>query len=111
MEMGTDLSGETEHAAPRDGPAKLGVGLLFRFLIGQRGAIETAARQGRRLVWIALLLVVSAGLAREYDGEDLLARPWFVLAPLAVSLPMALTLWTVVYGVAALGNIRGLKYG
>lgn len=57
----------------------------LRYLIGDRQAIlEVAAN--RRAVWIGFLFVLSAGFAREYDGEDLLHEPWYLFFPLIASL-------------------------
>src|SRR5262249_38217495 len=56
---------ETSEAAP------MRVGNLFRFLIGSRQAILELAADPRSL-GVGLLLVISAALAREYDGSDLL---------------------------------------
>jgi hypothetical protein len=38
------------------------------------------------MLWAGLLLVISAGFAREYDGEDLLHEPWHVVIPVGASL-------------------------
>lgn len=114
-EYGADVIDAAEQppasTAAGDPPARLGAGTVFQFLLGRRKAIELLARERRALLVIALLFVVSAGFAREYDGEDLLARPWFVLVPLAVSLPMALTFFLVLYGFGRLIKIRGLRFG
>jgi hypothetical protein len=45
-----------------------------------------------------MLFVLSAGFAREYDGEDLLAAPWYLLLPLAMSFLLA----SVLYGLVAI---------
>ena len=74
-------------------------GITFRtlvlFLIGNREAIFqlTASRQ---TVWLGLLFVISAGFAREYDGEDLLHEPWHLLLPLAASLVTSFLLFGLV---------------
>src|SRR5206468_2426101 len=44
--------------------------------------------------------VLSAGLAREYDGEDLLAEPWHLAIPLGASLASSFLLFAVAYVVA-----------
>src|SRR5262245_12129451 len=70
--------------------------ILLGFLVGRRASILAIARDPR-LVCVGLLLVLSAGLAREYDGEDLTTQPWHALVPVAVSLPMSLALWALLY--------------
>ncbi len=58
---------------------------LLRYLTGDHQAILELASSRWTLV-IGLLFVLSAGFAREYDGEDLLHEPWHVVLPLAASL-------------------------
>lgn len=67
---------------------------LLLYLIGNRQAIEQVGTS-RRVLWIGLLFVLSAGFAREYDGEDLLAQPWHLLIPLAASLTSSFVLFTI----------------
>ncbi len=68
---------------------------LPRFLIGSRAAIlEIAA--SRWSLACAILFVISAGFAREYDGEDLVHEPWHVLRPLAASLATGTILFLIV---------------
>ncbi len=69
---------------------------LFRFLIGGRRAIAEIASD-KRAVWIGLLFVISAGLARDYDGAYLLAEPWHVVMPLCASLAASLLLYALLY--------------
>ncbi len=69
---------------------------LFRFLIGGRLAIAEIASD-KRAVWIGLLFVISAGLARDYDGAYLLAEPWHVVMPLCASLAASLLLYALLY--------------
>jgi hypothetical protein len=79
----------------------VGIGTLARYLIGDRGAIlEVAAN--RHALWVGVLFVLSAGFAREYDGEDLLHEPWHLLIPLGASLASSFVLFTVAYGIAIL---------
>jgi hypothetical protein len=40
-------------------------------------------------VWVGLLFVFGAALAREYDAENLLAQPWHLAIPLVASLVSA----------------------
>ncbi len=58
---------------------------LIRFLLFDRDAIVTVAKHPRSLV-LGLIFVVSAGFAREYDGEYLLMEPWHLLIPIVASL-------------------------
>lgn len=74
---------------------------LPRYLIGSKQAILDIAASPLSIV-IGLLFVISAGLAREYDGEDLLHGPWHALRPLAVSLASGTTLFLLVHGTAML---------
>jgi hypothetical protein len=71
----------------------------FRYLIGDRAALEAIARS-RHAVWVGLLFVLSAGLAREYDGEDLLHEPWHAFLPLAASLVSSGLLFLLAYSIA-----------
>src|SRR5262245_10759862 len=64
------------------------------FLFGSRRAIESVLT-ARGVFPLAVLLTISAGLAREYDGEYLVAEPWYVFVPLVVALGMATALWLV----------------
>ena len=58
---------------------------IFGFLLYRRDAIlQIASSSSAR--WLGLLFVLSAGFAREYDGEYLIAEPWHLLLPLAASL-------------------------
>jgi radical SAM superfamily enzyme YgiQ (UPF0313 family) len=72
---------------------------LGRFLIGNSSAILTIAGS-RAAIWIGLLFVISAGFAREYDGEYLLAEPWHLLLPLGASLVSSLVLFMMLCAVA-----------
>lgn len=57
---------------------------LARYLVGDAAAIRVVA--ATRDSWlVGLVFVLGAGLAREYDHEDLLHEPWHVLLPLAAS--------------------------
>lgn len=61
--------------------------LILRYLLGQRAAIHAIAAD-RRFFGVGLLLTLSAALAREYDGEDLIHEPWYLVIPPAVSFVM-----------------------
>ena len=58
---------------------------LLLYLIGSRGAIERiAATRGAWLV--GAILVLSAGIARNYDHLDLLRQPKWIIGPFGASL-------------------------
>lgn len=80
-----------EPSAPR-----LSVWTMGRFLIGSAQAIKQVAQTPASL-GLGLLFVLSAGLAREYDGEDLLHEPWHVLLPLGASLATSLILYLLLF--------------
>jgi hypothetical protein len=73
----------------------MNVATLVRYLVGRRDAIQEVAAS-RNAIWVGLVFVLSAGLAREYDGADLLHEPWHLLIPLAASLATSLLLWAMV---------------
>jgi len=64
------------------------------FLIGRRAAIE-AIYECPKILWVGALLVLSAGFAREYDGEDLSSEPWHLLIPHAASLATSILLYAM----------------
>lgn len=66
-----------------------------KFLIGDREAILTIA-SGRGVIFLAFLLIVSAGLARNYDHHLLLKEPLWIGGPLAMSLFSALFIFPFV---------------
>jgi hypothetical protein len=73
----------------------VGIRTLIRYLVGDEDAIlELAGNRWSLLV--GLLFVLSAGFAREYDGQDLLHEPWHLLIPLAVSVVASLGLFAIV---------------
>lgn len=74
---------------------------LCKYLIGDRRAILDIAAS-RSAVYIGLLFVLAAGLAREYDGEDLRSEPWHL--PLGASLATSALLYLLLQ---ALLWIRG----
>ncbi len=76
--------------APRGTLATVGL-----FLLGNGEAIRRLAATPR--LWlVGLLLTLSAGLARDYDGEDLLAEPWHLLIAPGASFVAATVLWLLV---------------
>jgi hypothetical protein len=70
---------------------------LGLYLIGNRQAILDLAAD-HRCLWIGLLFVLSAGFAREYDGQDLLREPWHLLIPVCASLAASFVLFLVACG-------------
>lgn len=80
---------------------------LLLYLVGNRRAILDVARSPWSVL-IGVLFVLSAGLAREYDGEYLLLEPWHALRPLGASLASGTLLFIIVH-VAAI--IRGDSAG
>jgi hypothetical protein len=75
---------------------RLTVATWLRFMIGQRDAIQVVAKS-RDALWVGLVFVLSAGLAREFDGEYLLREPWYALLPLGASLATSLVLYAIIY--------------
>ncbi len=63
----------------------MSISTVLRFLLGYRKAIVEVAYCPIALL-VGGLFVLSAGFAREYDGEDLLSEPWYVGIPLLASL-------------------------
>lgn len=86
----------------------MSIGTLFRYLIGRRDAIEAIAGN-RHALWIGFLFVLSAGFAREYDGEDLWNEPWHLLLPLGASLISSFVLFLLAHGIAA--SKGGARWG
>ncbi|MCP3902900.1 MAG: ankyrin repeat domain-containing protein [Planctomycetes bacterium] len=78
---------------------------LPKYLVGSRQAILEVASSSSALL-IGVLFVVSAGLAREYDGEDLIHEPWRMLRPFAASLVAGTTLFLLVHGATLLHRGR-----
>jgi hypothetical protein len=78
-----------------DRPPRGALATLGLFLLGNGEAIRRLAATPR--LWlVGLLFTFSAGLAREYDAEDLLAEPWHVLIAPGASLIAATALWLFV---------------
>jgi hypothetical protein len=72
----------------------MGMTTLLRFLLGGRQAIIDVATC-RHALWVGGLFVLSAGFAREYNQEDLLHDPWYLVVPLAASLVTSLALFAL----------------
>jgi hypothetical protein len=83
---------------------------LLRYLIGDRRAILDLAAD-RRAVWVGLLFVLSAGFAREYDGQDLLREPWHLLVPAGASLVASFLLFLVACGAVFLRKHGRPRFG
>lgn len=79
---------------------------LPRYLLGSRHAILDVAASPWSIL-VGIILVVSAGLAREYDGEDLIHEPWHALRPLGASLASGTTLFLVVHLAALMKSHKG----
>lgn len=73
----------------------MNVWTLCRFFVGSRDAIQKVA-ETKSVLWLGLLFVISAGFAREYDGEDLLHEPWHLALPLVASLGTSFLLFVLV---------------
>ncbi len=76
-----------------------------KFLVGNRQAIHDIARS-RSSIPVGLMLVLSAGFAREYDAEYLVKEPWHVVISLAASLIASFLFFAMTYGI---GKRRGIK--
>jgi len=84
-------------------------GTWLRFMLGQSDAIDSVAKSQYAL-WVGLLFVLSAGLAREYDGEYLAREPWHLLLPLAASLATSFVLYAIVYLAAHCHSVTKLGF-
>lgn len=75
------------------------ISTLPRYLVGRESAILEVI-ESRGVLLLGFLFVLSAGFAREYDGEDLVAEPWHLLVPLGASVGSALLLYGLLIAVA-----------
>ena len=73
---------------------------FVRFLLFRTAAIQAIAASSKQALGIGFLLVISAGFAREYDGEWLFAEPWHLVIPLGASVLSSMVLYCMVYLVA-----------
>ena len=78
---------------------------LPRYLVGAKHAILDVATS-KWSFWIGAVFVLSAGFAREYDGEDLVHEPWHALRPLGASLASGTVLFLVVHLAALLKSSK-----
>ncbi len=90
---------------PLGGGGSIGVGTLFQFLIGRREAILKIAATPAALGACALL-VLSAGLARNYDKPALWRQPWRLLGPFGASLATNALLFVTLFGLAWLRRME-----
>ncbi len=74
----------------------MGIRTLLYFLIGSPTAIRQVAAS-KQALWLGLVFVLSAGLAREYDGRDLVHEPWHLLIPLGASLVSSFVLFSLCF--------------
>lgn len=88
----------------------VGIRTLAMFLLGNWHAILDIA-SARRVLGVGFLFVLSAALAREYDGADLLAEPWRLMLPLAASLGTSLLLFALVFAVGEARGIGDVPFG
>lgn len=79
------------------------------YLIGNREAIETIVSD-RRAVGVGFVFVISAGLAREYDGTDLLSEPERLLLPFGASLTASFLIFCLVCGVGSGHGLRNVPF-
>ena len=85
------------------------ISTCFQYLLGQRRAILEIA-ETKSALWLGLLLVVSAGFAREYDGEDLLHEPWHLALPLVASLATSFILFCVLLMASSNNDSPGASF-
>ncbi len=87
----------------------LKISTIFRFLFGSRQAICDIARCKSGLL-IGFLLTLSAGFAREYDAEYLVAEPWHVLISAGASLAASFILFTLLFVIAKRRGAMGIGF-
>lgn len=98
----TSTQAEAEQAASVD---LITPRTIAQFLFCDADAIRMLANN-RSTIWLGLLFVMSAAIAREYDGEDLLYEPWYLLIPFAASLVTSFLLYIVITLLAWRHNVR-----
>jgi hypothetical protein len=82
---------------------------LGKYLLGNGEAILRIAAS-RNAVWLGLLFVISAGFAREYDGEYLLAEPWHLALPFVASLGTSFLLFSLLWLLARGRSRAGVSF-
>ena len=81
---------------------------IVGFMLFRREAIlQIASTQSAR--WLGLVFVLSAGFAREYDGEYLVAEPWHLVLPLAASIVGCIVLMLLLRVVAWFRQVRDVR--
>lgn len=58
--------------------------MVLKYLIGNEAAIRAMAQQ-KNALWMGVVLVLTAGIAREYDQTYFLANPFKFFEPLVIS--------------------------
>jgi hypothetical protein len=99
----------SEAGSPQSSVARISPLTVVRFLFGSREAIRLIA-ESPAAVWIGGLFVLSAGFAREYDGEDLSAEPWHLLIPFGASLATSCLLFACAYAAARYRGAMAAPY-
>jgi hypothetical protein len=99
-----------QSATANHGTEVVGIHTLGRFLYGDRDAILALAST-KGLLGIGLMFVLSAALAREYDGADLLAEPRLLVLPAVASLATSFLLFCLVFDVATQRGIGNVAFG
>ena len=81
---------------------------IVAFMLFRRQAIlEIASSHSAR--WLGLVFVLSAGFAREYDGEYLVAEPWHLVLPLAASIVGCIALFLLLRIVSWFRQVREVR--
>lgn len=83
---------------------------LVLYLFGNRNAILQLAANRWSLA-VGALFVLSAGLARDYDQEDLLHEPWHLLLPFVASSVTSTVLFTMAIVIYEFYKDRSVKSG
>jgi hypothetical protein len=86
-------TGTVSWEADGERPA-VGVAAMIGVLVGNRTAILRAAA-ARGTIALGAVLVLAAGLARNYDGEDLRHEPWWLIVPFVVSAVLGLSVYAL----------------
>lgn len=87
----------------------LTVSTIIKFLAFDAEAIKKIAGSSKA-TWVGFLFVISAGFAREYDGEFLVAEPWHLLIPVAASLLGCFLMVLFVFALAWFRNVRYVPF-
>jgi hypothetical protein len=104
------MNEKTASESPANNTSFLGTLLIYvKFIFGNRRAIERLAATPK--LWlVGLWLACTAGFAREYDAEYLIAEPWhLLLAPVASGIA-ASGLWFII-SLSGFGHWRNNQIG